>query len=538
MINKILMGVIAWAFAMAPLAAQETVADGLSETSYEITLRDGVKLKAYVTRPADAGPLPVVLYATPYARQSWATLAPGFAAAGYAFLAIDVRGAGESEGTFAPFIDEIPDLLAITEWTLKQKWSDDRIAVFGISSSSYSAQLLAATGHPAVKALINVSGLNDTQQLFYPGGAFRLDTLMPWLQFFYLQQPVRGMDAWNAKFNARPLAGALDVPQETIQRMAASRVPTQSINVPTLNITGWNDVVYRHTLALHEGLTNGPKRPQTQLVIGPWEHNQVGVDHAKSGDLDFGESAIMTGDAFIALMTGWLDQQFKGAVSDASPVRAFIMGDDWREFQQWPPARAEKRKFYLDARSRSLSATAPRRKSTRVLDVDPENPVPTFGGVNSHLFPMRAGPRDQAEILARDDVLVFQTPLLDAPLVLAGPMNATIYFKSDAASADIVAKLVEIREDGFARIIEDGIKRVALDASGAAIAEIALGQSGLSIPAGSRLAVALQGSNFPKYTRNPHTGDDAWNATEFLSARHSILTGPLLTSRIELTVLP
>ena len=98
--------------------------------------------------------------------------------------------------------------------------------MIGNSSQSYSAQLLASTGHPAIHALVNISGLTDPRELFFPGGAFRLNTLYPWLQFFYLHNPIRSMDEWNSRFSTVPLASKFEWEKGLLQKMAANRVNT------------------------------------------------------------------------------------------------------------------------------------------------------------------------------------------------------------------------------------------------------------------------------------------------------------------------
>jgi hypothetical protein len=54
-----------------------------------------------------------------------------------------------------------------------------------------------------------------------------------------------------------------------------------------------------------------------------------------------------------------------------------------------------------------------------------------------------------------------------------------------------------------------------------------------------RLRLDVTGGNFPKYDRNPNTGEDPWTATEKLRpVRITLHHGRSTPSRIELTVLP
>src|SRR5690348_4022020 len=83
----------------------------------KIPLRDGVKLNATLYRPqAQRDPLPCVFTLTPYIAQSYHDRAMYFAAHGYVFLTVDVRGRGNSEGEFTPLLQEAHDGHDVVEW--------------------------------------------------------------------------------------------------------------------------------------------------------------------------------------------------------------------------------------------------------------------------------------------------------------------------------------------------------------------------------------------------------------------------------------
>ena len=78
-----------------------------------IPLRDGITLAADLVRP-EPGPAPVVIMRTPYGRsgERQSGRATTFARAGYAFMYVDVRGRGDSDGSFEPYRnDEKPTFL-------------------------------------------------------------------------------------------------------------------------------------------------------------------------------------------------------------------------------------------------------------------------------------------------------------------------------------------------------------------------------------------------------------------------------------------
>ena len=301
-----------------------------------VPMRDGIVLATDVYLPPGEGPFPTLFTPTPYdSRQDPdATFERRLAARGYAFVLLNVRGCFGSEGEFAPFLHETPDHEDSLAWILEQPWCNGRVGLVGSSSQSYSNQWLATTGHEALGAMVNISGLCDTQEVFFPGGAFRLDTLYPWLQFFYLRQPIRSMTEWDRRFRHRPMRENFAWGVELMRDMASRRIPAERIRVPTLHVTGWNDVVYRQTLYLRRTI---PADVPQQLVVGPWMHNQIGTSSASAGDEDYAPDGILDDAGLADLLGRWFDRHLRDAdVDTGPPVRVWIFGHGWRDFASWP----------------------------------------------------------------------------------------------------------------------------------------------------------------------------------------------------------
>ena len=76
---------------------------------------------------------------------------------------------------------------------------------------------------------------------------------------------------------------------------------------------------------------------------------------------------------------------------------------------------------------------------------DPTDPVPTVGAAT--LPPgdsdreLNSGPRDQAEVERRRDVLVYTSESLTAPLQLAGPVHVRLTASTSAKDTDWTANL-------------------------------------------------------------------------------------------------
>jgi uncharacterized protein len=163
--------------------------------------------------------------------------------------------------------------------------------------------------------------------------------------------------------------------------------------------------------------------------------------------------------------------------------------------------------------------------------------MPTLGGVNSHFFPRNLGPLDQKPLDARQDVAAFLSPALDRPLLLTGPMRAVLHLEADAPSTDVAVKLVAVAADGTARLVEDGIRRLPRLQAGVNEVTVELGQRALRLEPGTRLRLDVTGGNFPKYDRNPNTGEDPLTATVLRPVNITLHHGRGRPSRLEVVTL-
>src|SRR5262249_39539716 len=102
-----------------------------------VPMRDGATLSADVCLPASAqergARVPVVLMRTPYVKADMRaiTAAQYFAERGYAYVAIDVRGRGDSDGVFIPYVNDGADGYDAIEWLAAQPWSDGNVGTIG-----------------------------------------------------------------------------------------------------------------------------------------------------------------------------------------------------------------------------------------------------------------------------------------------------------------------------------------------------------------------------------------------------------------------
>src|SRR5947199_5364031 len=123
------------------------------EFDQRVPMRDSVTLSADVYFPVTSSMTtekwPIILFRTPYIKADIRVyeVAKYYTEHGYIFVAIDVRGRGDSDGTFTPYINEGLDGYDTIEWLASQSWSDGTIGTIG-SSYPGCIQWLAALHQP------------------------------------------------------------------------------------------------------------------------------------------------------------------------------------------------------------------------------------------------------------------------------------------------------------------------------------------------------------------------------------------------------
>jgi len=121
----------------------------------KIPLRDGVRLSATVYTPRDrTGPAPCIFTLTPYIAQSYHDRGMYFASHGYSFLAVDVRGRGNSEGEFRPLIQEAKDGYDVVEWLARQPYCNGKVAMWGGSYAGYDQWATAKEFPPHLATIV------------------------------------------------------------------------------------------------------------------------------------------------------------------------------------------------------------------------------------------------------------------------------------------------------------------------------------------------------------------------------------------------
>ena len=125
--------------------------------------------------------------------------------------------------------------------------------------------------------------------------------------------------------------------------------------------------------------------------------------------------------------------------------------------------KAKDTKYFLQ-RDRSFSTLDSSKGSPLGYTYDPASPVPTVGGIQ---LTIPAGPMDQKKVEERDDVLVFTSTPLTAPMEVTGRVRAKIWISADVPDTDLIARLCDVYPDGRSfNLRESGLDRKAVPVFG------------------------------------------------------------------------
>lgn len=491
-------------FTAAPAAAQPTLE--------LVAMRDGTALATDVWLPDEvAEPMPVLLRRTPYGRTYDAGTAGVIGTLGYILVSQDVRGRGDSEGSFSPFRDDAEDGFDTIEWIAAQAWSNGRVGMFSASAEGIVQLMAASAAPPALRCAIPVVATDDTHEALYPGGSWRTELGTAWLEA--LEEPEALVELLSHEADDDFWEPSRMDPEERA-----------GVTFPILLIGGFHDIFARGTSRAFGALRDGADpaaRGDQFLLLGPWTHG--GISTALQGEVTFDEEATLSTQDLAAEWFTFFDFCLKGGPRpDWAPARYWVTrlsdegteaGGEWRDADTWPPP-AEPVELALHDDGTLRAGPLAADGASAELPSDPEAPIPSVGGRN---LSTPAGPFDQSTIDERPDVLVAQTAPVAEEVELAGDVTARITAASATDDVDVIVRLSQVVPGGRAMLLADGIRRgrfaQSLDAARPLVPgqptafDVELGPVAVVLPPGHALRVAVQATSSPRYQPNPGTSD-------------------------------
>ena len=527
-----------------------------------VPLRDGITLAADLVLP-EGRPAPAVVLRTPYGRsgERQSERAGKFARGGYAYVLVDVRGRGDSDGSFVPYRNDGPDGADVIDWVAAQDWCDGAVATHG-GSYPGRIQWLTALHRPAALAamvcLVTPSdpfvewptGVPDPMTVHWfrltDGRAMQYTGDTDWMSV-YAHRPLLTMDEaagfvspnWREEVQHTTLDDWWE-PVRYQHRIG-------ELDLPVLHISGWYDDEEIGTPANFAAMVAAGRGGQ-RLLMGPWGH-QINSSRV-IGEVDFGPDALVDLDGAVL---AFLDEHVKGSepAEPAAPARIFVMGaNEWRDEPSWPPPYVAETALYLSSDQAANSVYGDGRLSAappeggREADAwvhDPDRPVPFITGAGSAQI---GGPDDYYGVQTRGDVLVYDGEPLTEPIEVIGPVRLTAHVSTSAADTDVMAMLLDVHPNGFAQRLCDGMARLRYR-SGFAREDlitpgdvyevsVVMWDTCLRLEPGHRLRLQVASSAFPKVDVNLGTGGDMVTETKGVIANNQLWHTAARPSRLTL----
>ncbi|MEK7407940.1 MAG: CocE/NonD family hydrolase, partial [Acidobacteriota bacterium] len=232
----------------------------------------------------------------------------------------------------------------------------------------------------------------------------------------------------------------------------------------------------------------------------------------------------------------------------------FVMGANrWRDEQEWPIASTRFTKFYLHSKGRansfygdgSLSTSSAAEEPPDRYTYDPAQPTPF---ITEPTFAQLGGPDDYRPVERRDDVLVYTSEPVTEDTEVCGPVKVQLHAASSARDTDFMAKLLDVWPNGFAQRLTDGMVRARFREGMERPSLIEPGRIyAYNIDAwntcqvflkGHRIRLEIASSAFPKYDRNPNTGEDLGKTTRMQTAGQTVYHDAGRPSHVVLPVVP
>lgn len=505
-------------FALSVVVGFWTVCSSASAgeiTTNNIPLRmsDGVRLMSDEYVPSSGCPCPVVVNFNPYTNATAEGTGYGVStlpaserdylvSRGYAVVIVDVRGTGQSEGTFGMFNSrEQGDYGEVIRIAAREPFADGKVAVIGDSYGGIAALLAAeqpGIGPPngPLKAIVPAVPMGDAyRDIGFSGGAPNDGFLTLWggglvgapstaaplldaqrdpqialnaqsSRISDWQQMVGAFVGFNSG-QAGPGGGGTEVLGGASSydgpwyRLRSPLTNVAAVNVPSFVIGTSFDIFQRTEPILFNSLPlpSGEKKlymdNQYHAVVGgdsssaPGQvNNEVYDDH---GRLVPNANTVMTAD--------WLDRWVNGVRNGADQwpnvLRRYVVpgsssGGLFVRERQDSPAGLRYHHWYLGTGS-SLAGTQPQTGGSAQSVFDPATGVCSRNTVQ-YLF--GAVPDNECSLDSRPneaDGVTFTSAPLTAPIAITGPSTLRVSFSSTRPDTNIVALLSAVAPDGSAQ---------------------------------------------------------------------------------------
>jgi len=455
----------------------------VQSSSLYVPMRDGARIAIDVLLPGglqDAQKVPALLKIARFGRASvdgsiseedrfWVQH-------GFARILIDERGTGASFGTSRYGTDTIPDLYDIVDWVVKQPWSNGRVGAMGISVEGTAAELLAATNHPAVRAVAPwFSDYNYYTDLVRPGGIFNEWILKNFEDFtlqmdsgdsakhvdtdpdgLLMKQAIaehhNNLNIYSATKDAPFIDDPIDATGKSLLEISipGAAAALRKSQVPMLIFASWYDAGTAQGTIRRSREFSNPQR----VFIGAWSH---GANSDADPFLPRGKMQPSRQQQWLEVLQ-FFNCYLKDVPKEAGSDRQFsyytIGKNQWQSTPVWPPTGLQKLTYQLNA-----NGNLDPRKSGSSLRVTLQ--TTSTGERNRWHTQLGGGPVDYSAVLRQMRGLTsFETAPLRVPLEITGQAVLRLRLTCSQQDPSIIAYLVAIDNKGNSFYLTEGHLRL------------------------------------------------------------------------------
>ncbi|MGM0390156.1 MAG: CocE/NonD family hydrolase [Bacteroidota bacterium] len=484
-------------FLSVPLFSQTTqkfeVSENYDKQEVYITMRDGVKLHTTIYSPKDTSKkYPIIMQRTPYSSRPYgedqfrSLIGPNkyLMEEGNIIVYQDVRGRWMSEGTYDNMrayipnkkkkqTDEASDTYDTIEWLIKNaKNNNGRVGTWGISYPGHYALISSINAHPALKAVSPQAGIGDFFfDDFHHNGAYLLSywratalfgydkegpTTEAWYelpelgtqdqyQFFLDIGPLSNLDKYYGEDNIfwqqlkeHPNYDEFWKSRGVIQHL-------NDIKPAVMTVGGLFDAEDLYGPFETYKTIEKTSDNYNIMVFGPWSHGDWArqTERQAVGNIYFGDNISENYQKNVE--TKFFNHFLKGSGSKELALPEAYMYDtgnmEWDSYDSWPPNNAVNKTFYLGD-DQELKDQPSNAEISFISD--PKKPVPYSEDIKMVFTPRKYMTDDQRFAARRPDVLVFETPVLEKDMTMAGAIEAHLKVATTGTAADWVVKVIDV----------------------------------------------------------------------------------------------
>ncbi len=495
-----------------------------------IELPDRVRLgiRLWLPQDADSRPVSAILDSVPYRKSdgtaigdaSWGTY---FAAHGFAYARVDLRGSGDSTGILEDEYTEQEqrDAERVIAWLAERPWCTGAVGMIGVSWGGFAALQMAARTVESLRGVVAIHASDDryADDVHYVGGCVSAMDMSQWAtsMLAYLNQPpdprVVGAgwrQAWLERMDgAKPFIEPWLSHQrrDAYWQQGSACEDYGAIKCPVFAVGGWGDGYRDMVFRVVEHV-----RSPVRGLIGPWGHTspEAGAPGPAIGFLQecvrfFAASLDGTKNGFFE--EPQLISYMQEPVAPAGSYRQ--RPGRWVADPSWPSPAIDSWTHTLGAEALLQDSAGDGTAATRSLSGLQGTGVD--GGVwcgDGSLadFPLDQRPDDGASLCWDSEPLTERVELL-------GKVEAHLELSVDRPWALVAVRVCDVAPDGSSTLIARGLlnlsrreghdRSIPMPLNEPVLVRVPLQATAYAIPAGHRIRLAVSNTYWPMAWPSP-----------------------------------